>query len=114
MSDSTVRVRFAPSPTGYLHIGGDRTALFNYLFARQHKGVFVLRVEDTDRQRSTPEAVQAEIDQFVASEGLGREAWRLGLAQDDQIRDEEGMPWRFAQPHEAFVGGEVAEGQPAG
>lgn len=62
MSDSTVRVRFAPSPTGYLHIGGARTALFNYLFARQHKGVFVLRVEDTDRQRSTPEAVQAILD----------------------------------------------------
>ena len=62
MSDSTVRVRFAPSPTGYLHIGGARTGLFNYLFARQHKGVFVLRVEDTDRQRSTPEAVQAILD----------------------------------------------------
>ncbi|MCK4836713.1 MAG: glutamate--tRNA ligase [Candidatus Aminicenantes bacterium] len=46
-----VRVRFAPSPTGYLHVGGARTALFNYLFARHHKGVFILRIEDTDRKR---------------------------------------------------------------
>ena len=51
--------RFAPSPTGFLHIGGARTALFNWLFARHHGGVFRLRIEDTDRQRSTPEAVAA-------------------------------------------------------
>ena len=51
----TVRVRFAPSPTGPLHIGGVRTALFNYLFARRHGGTFVLRIEDTDAARSTPE-----------------------------------------------------------
>ncbi|MEK6605219.1 MAG: glutamate--tRNA ligase family protein, partial [Nitrospirota bacterium] len=57
-----VRVRFAPSPTGYLHIGGVRTALFNWLFARHEKGVFVLRIEDTDRARSTPEAIQAILD----------------------------------------------------
>ena len=56
---SQVRVRFAPSPTGYLHVGGVRTALFNWLFARHEKGVFILRVEDTDRERSTPEAIQA-------------------------------------------------------
>ena len=56
---STVRTRFAPSPTGYLHVGGARTALFNYLFARHHRGVFVLRIEDTDRARSTPESIQA-------------------------------------------------------
>jgi len=54
-----VRVRFAPSPTGYLHVGGARTALFNYLFARRHGGVFLLRIEDTDRERSTREAVDA-------------------------------------------------------
>jgi glutamyl-tRNA synthetase len=54
-----VRVRFAPSPTGYLHVGGARTALFNYLFARRHGGVFILRIEDTDRERSTKEAVGA-------------------------------------------------------
>src|SRR5438876_6591851 len=57
-----VRVRFAPSPTGYLHIGGVRTALFNWLFARHEKGVFILRIEDTDRERSTPEAIQAILD----------------------------------------------------
>src|SRR5437660_7100450 len=59
---SPVRVRFAPSPTGYLHIGGVRTALFNWLFARHEKGVFILRIEDTDRERSTPEAIQAILD----------------------------------------------------
>ncbi|HHT9158441.1 MAG TPA: glutamate--tRNA ligase [Candidatus Brocadiaceae bacterium] len=57
-----VRVRFAPSPTGYLHIGGARTALFNWLFARYNKGVFLLRIEDTDQQRSTEEATQAILD----------------------------------------------------
>ena len=57
-----VRVRFAPSPTGYLHIGGARTALFNWLWARQQKGAFVLRIEDTDRERSTQESVQAILD----------------------------------------------------
>lgn len=55
--DGTVRVRFAPSPTGLLHIGGLRTALYNYLFARKHNGVHVLRVEDTDRERYVEEAV---------------------------------------------------------
>ena len=57
-----VRTRFAPSPTGYLHIGGARTALFNYLFARHHGGKFILRIEDTDRERSTPEAIKAILD----------------------------------------------------
>ncbi|MGB8814808.1 MAG: glutamate--tRNA ligase [Paracoccaceae bacterium] len=54
-----VVTRFAPSPTGYLHIGGGRTALFNWLFARHHSGTFLLRIEDTDRERSTPEATDA-------------------------------------------------------
>jgi glutamyl-tRNA synthetase len=54
-----VRTRFAPSPTGYLHIGGVRTALFNWLFARHHHGVFILRIEDTDRVRSTEEYLDA-------------------------------------------------------
>ncbi len=54
-----IRVRFAPSPTGYLHIGGARTALFNWLFARHHVGKFVLRIEDTDRTRNTEEAAAA-------------------------------------------------------
>jgi glutamyl-tRNA synthetase len=68
------RVRFAPSPTGLLHIGGVRTALFNFLFARHHGGEFLLRIEDTDKARSTPEAVQVILD------GL---AW-LGLDHDGQ------------------------------
>ncbi len=70
---NTVRTRFAPSPTGFLHIGGARTALFSWAYARRHGGTFILRVEDTDVARSTPEAVQAIID--------GME-W-LGLAHDE-------------------------------
>ena len=58
----TVRTRFAPSPTGFLHIGGARTALFSWAYARKHKGQFILRIEDTDLERSTPEAVQAILD----------------------------------------------------
>lgn len=69
----SVRVRFAPSPTGYLHVGGARTALFNWLFARHFGGTFVLRIEDTDRERSTEESVQAIL------EGL---TW-LGLDWDE-------------------------------
>lgn len=59
---ATIRTRFAPSPTGFLHLGGARTALFAWAFARHHNGVFVLRIEDTDVERSTPEAVQAILD----------------------------------------------------
>lgn len=62
MSASTIVTRFAPSPTGYLHIGGARTALFNWLFARHHGGKYLLRIEDTDRARSTPEAIDAILD----------------------------------------------------
>jgi glutamyl-tRNA synthetase len=69
----TVRTRFAPSPTGYLHIGGARTALFAWAYARRHGGQFILRIEDTDIARSTPEAVQAILD------GM---RW-LGLAHDE-------------------------------
>ena len=69
----SVRVRFAPSPTGHLHVGGARTALYNYLFARAHGGTFVLRVEDTDAERSTEESVQAILN------GM---RW-LGLAWDE-------------------------------
>lgn len=57
-----VRTRFAPSPTGYLHIGSARTALYCWLFAKKHKGTFILRIEDTDLERSTPESVQAILD----------------------------------------------------
>jgi glutamyl-tRNA synthetase len=58
----TVRTRFAPSPTGYLHIGGLRTALFCWLYARRHAGKYILRIEDTDVERSTPEAIQQILD----------------------------------------------------
>jgi glutamyl-tRNA synthetase len=71
----TVRVRFAPSPTGYLHIGAARSALFNWLYARQTGGKFLLRIEDTDLQRSTEESTRSIID------GM---AW-LGLAYDEAI-----------------------------
>ena len=70
---SPVRTRFAPSPTGYLHIGGARTALFSWAYARRHHGTFILRIEDTDLERSTPESVQAILD------GM---AW-LGLQHDE-------------------------------
>jgi glutamyl-tRNA synthetase len=69
----TIRSRFAPSPTGYLHIGGARTALYAWAFARRHGGTFILRIEDTDVERSTPEAVKAILD------GM---AW-LGLSHDE-------------------------------
>src|SRR5690606_10107246 len=58
----SVRVRFAPSPSGSLHIGGARTALFNWLWARKHGGQFILRVEDTDEERSSLESVRAILD----------------------------------------------------
>ncbi len=58
----TVRTRFAPSPTGFLHIGGARTALFSWAYAKKHHGQFILRIEDTDVERSTPQAVQAILD----------------------------------------------------
>ena len=58
----TVVTRFAPSPTGYLHVGGARTALFNWLFARHQRGAMILRVEDTDVERNKPELVQGIID----------------------------------------------------
>lgn len=62
MNDTGIRVRFAPSPTGYLHVGGARTAVFNWLFARHHGGVFVLRIEDTDRARSSEVMTRAILD----------------------------------------------------
>src|SRR6266852_3499506 len=74
-SNSAIRVRFAPSPTGYLHIGAARSALFNWLFARKVGGKFLLRIEDTDLQRSTDESTRSII------EGL---AW-LELNHDEEI-----------------------------
>lgn len=85
----SIRTRFAPSPTGYLHIGGARTALFSWLYARKHGGTFVLRIEDTDRERSTRESINAIL------EGM---TW-LGLEYDEG-------PWyqtdRFARYKEVI------------
>jgi len=73
MTDSSVRVRFAPSPTGYLHIGGARTALFNYLYARSTEGKFLLRIEDTDAERSSETMIRQILDSL---------SW-LGLEPDE-------------------------------
>src|ERR671932_143603 len=73
MEYATVRVRFAPSPTGMLHLGGARTALFNYLFARYYNGKLILRIEDTDRVRSSEEFERSQLKDL---------AW-LGLRFDE-------------------------------
>lgn len=111
----TVRTRFAPSPTGYLHVGGARTALFNWLFARKHGGVFVLRVEDTDEARNTEEARQAIFDGMnwlgldwdegpQKGGGFGPyyqserreiyDAWFAKLVAADRVYEDNGA-WRF-------------------
>lgn len=82
-----VKVRFAPSPTGHLHIGGARTALFNWLFARRHKGTFVLRIEDTDTGRSTDEYIEAIIKglEWLGlkwDEGPFRQTTRFGIYRE--------------------------------
>ena len=83
----SVVTRFAPSPTGYLHIGGARTALFNWLFARHHGGTYLLRIEDTDKARSTDAAVAA------IHEGLN---W-LGLAGDKPAVSQSAQSQRHAE-----------------
>ena len=62
MAKQKIRVRYAPSPTGHLHIGNARTALFNYLFARHYKGKFILRIEDTDQSRNIADGEKSQID----------------------------------------------------
>jgi glutamyl-tRNA synthetase len=92
----TIRVRFAPSPTGYLHVGGARTALFNWLFARQHGGVFVLRIEDTDRDRSKPEHTETI---------LGALRW-LGLDWDEgPVFQSDGVDRHRADAHALLEAG---------
>lgn len=86
MSEQVV-TRFAPSPTGYLHIGGARTALFNWLYARGRGGKFLLRIEDTDRARSTPEATTAIL------QGMG---W-LGLDHDGEVVSQAARADRHAE-----------------
>lgn len=110
-----VRTRFAPSPTGYLHVGGARTALFNFLFARKHGGAFVLRVEDTDQARNTDEARAAIFEgmswlglDWDEGEGKGGDfgpynqsertalydKWFEVLKQNDRVYEDDGA-WRF-------------------
>ncbi len=96
MTDS-VRVRFAPSPTGYLHVGGARTALFNWLFARKHGGTFILRIEDTDRERSSEAMVQGIL------EGMG---W-LELDADEGPFFQSS----FVEEHRTAVGKLIADGK---
>lgn len=93
MDNSKVRVRFAPSPTGYLHVGGARTALYCYLFARQNKGTFILRVEDTDQERSTEESMRMQIGDL---EWLGLK-WDEGPNPETLIDEGELGPYRQSQ-----------------
>ena len=93
MSESEIRVRFAPSPTGSLHIGGARTAYFNWLFARQHQGKFILRIDDTDVARSTEASAAQIIDGMQ---------W-LGLDHDEgpDVGGEYG-PYRQSERYELY------------
>ena len=84
-----VVTRFAPSPTGYLHVGGARTALFNWLFARHHGGTYLLRIEDTDRQRSTKDAIKAINDWL---DWLGLSGLRGGRLHLDGISHRRRVP----------------------
>jgi len=120
---SNVRVRFAPSPTGYLHVGGARTALFNWLYARHTGGTLVLRIEDTDKARNTQEAVQVIFDSLNwlgldwdegplkgGDYGPYFQSEREAIYQRyfDRLKDgghlyEDGGAWRFRSPREVVV-----------
>ena len=84
----TVVTRFAPSPTGFLHIGGARTAMFNWLFTRHHGGTFLLRIEDTDRKRSTEEAITAIFDglQWLGLDWDGKAIHQFARAERETVR----------------------------
>ena len=99
MNEQPIRVRFAPSPTGFLHVGGARTALFNWLFARHHGGVFVLRIEDTDRERSSEEMTRAILE---GMEWLGLE-WDEGpFHQADGIQRHRADVFRLLESGHAY------------
>jgi len=102
-----IRVRFAPSPTGHLHLGGARTALFNYLFARHNKGTFILRIEDTDRTRSTEEYIEAIIEgmkwlDLDWDEGPHRQIDRFNIYKDyaDKLLREGKAYYCYCSPEE--------------
>lgn len=121
MSQKHVVTRFAPSPTGYLHVGGARTALFNWLYARGRGGRFMLRIEDTDRARSTPEATEAilkgltwlgldwdgePVSQFARKDRHAEVALQMlanGSAYKCFSTTEEIAAWREAHPRQPFV-----------
>lgn len=120
----TVRTRFAPSPTGYLHIGGVRTALFNWLFARKHGGQFILRIDDTDQQRNVQEALQPILDGFRwlgldwdegaevgGPYGPYYQSQRLARYQEAvrQLLDKGLAYWDYARPEETKAEMEAAE-----
>jgi glutamyl-tRNA synthetase len=120
----TVRTRFAPSPTGYLHIGGVRTALFNYLYARKHGGKFILRIDDTDTKRNVEEALQPILDGFrwlglnwdEGAEKSGPygpyyQSQRLDRYQEAvrQLLDKGLAYWDYAKPEETKAEMEAAE-----
>lgn len=107
MTHGKIRVRFAPSPTGTLHVGGARTALYNWLFARHHGGTFILRIEDTDVERSTEESVQAILESLrwlglTWDEGPIRQAGRTALyrAAAERLLGEGRAYWCLCTPEE--------------
>lgn len=115
-----VRVRFAPSPTGYLHVGGARTALFNWLFARGQQGTMVLRIEDTDAERNKPELVQGILDALLWlgvnwDEGPFYQSQRTALYQEAGRKLlANGSAFLCYCPAEKYVGGDHAEEGAAG
>ena len=110
-----IRVRFAPSPTGYLHVGGARTALFNWLFARRHRGTMVLRIEDTDAERNKPELVTGILDglQWLGvqwDEGPFYQSQRTALYRDAAKKClANGTAFLCYCPAEKYAGGDYAE-----
>lgn len=120
MSETPIVTRFAPSPTGYLHVGGARTALFNWLYARGRGGRFLLRIEDTDRARSTPEATEAilkglswlgldwdgePVSQFARRDRhaeVARQMLAAGTAYRCYSTPDEIAAWREANPRQPF------------
>ena len=102
MSSPAVRVRFAPSPTGFLHVGGLRTALYNYLYARRNNGAFLLRIEDTDRARYVEGAVENLISTLRWAgidfdEGPGKDGGVGSLAARIAARSPESCPAQAAK-----------------
>jgi hypothetical protein len=98
MSIEKVITRFPPSPTGYLHIGGARTALFNWLFARQNKGKFILRIEDTDKSRSTEDATRAILESIANPKNWKRDVKRLRAKVSNPDMTENAGTWGSALP----------------